>query len=231
VRLSIVIPFHNERAALPLVIDEVVSAFREQQDWEAIFIDDASTDGSARVISDRALPRATVGRLECRGGPEAAVRKGLSLASGRIVAVVDADHQYAAGDLIRLVAAIEAGADIAVGNRIARQDPSWRRAASRLLNAFLGLVSGLPVQDAFCGLRCFRRSAIEKVGSQSQGAARYLALRAQAAGLRVVSVPVSHRPRLGGGSRYSLGMLVVLAARDLMEAARLRFSGASHGVR
>ncbi len=167
-QISIVIPAYNERARIETALARVLSCVAERQwDAEVLVVDDGSTDDTAAIVQ-RWMARYPILQLfENPGnrGKGYSVRNGLLQAAGNIVMFTDADLSAPIEEAERLFAAIEAGADVAIGSRWldkqrqTRHQPLYRRFFGRCYNALTRLVMGLPYKDTQCGFKAFRRSA------------------------------------------------------------------------
>lgn len=216
--LSVIIPFYNEEANVALLLAEVDGALAGiAGNWEIIAIDDGSGDATARVLGKCAgrFPRLRVLRHACNSGQAAALWSGFGAARGQIIVTLDGDLQNDPDDIPRLLATLDAGADMVAGRRAARQDSALRRAMSRLANAVRGRLLRDGVRDTGCALKAFRREVC----------ASFLPIRtlysfmpafAAAAGFRVVELPVGHRPRPAGLSKYGLGAMLWRPLLDLL---------------
>jgi glycosyltransferase involved in cell wall biosynthesis len=218
VELSVVVPVFDEEGSLRELLAEVEAAARAvaPDDYEIVFVDDGSRDGSPAILDAmaRADPRVSVWRLDRNHGLSSALHCGFNRARGRLVATLDADLQNDPADIPRLVEAIRAGADMACGWRRVRHDPFVKRASSRIANAFRSSRTGDGIHDVTCPLKVFRRE-VREVFHPFTGLHRFLPTLAQAAGYRVVEVPVSHRPRRHGESKYGVWNRLFRGLRDL----------------
>jgi undecaprenyl-phosphate 4-deoxy-4-formamido-L-arabinose transferase len=183
--------------------------------YELIVVDDGSRDGTWAEIERLGAddPRLRAVRFKRNFGQHPAMHAGLSRARGEIVLTMDGDLQNAPEDIPRLVAAVEAGADVASGRRAARHDSWGRTLPSRLINGMLRRFTGVSISDFGCAFNAYRRSAVEPmlgvIGRQKFTKALVLS-----GGASVVEVDVSHAPR-SGRSRYSPLRLTRLALHVL----------------
>jgi len=205
-RFSVVLPVYNERDNLePLLTElaEVMAAIGAP--FEVLVVDDGSTDGGpAEVERLRARwPWLRLIRHRFNAGQSAAFLTGFARARGEIVITLDADGQNDPHDLPAMLARLEAGVDAVCGVREKRQDPWIRRVSSRIANAFRNLVTGDRVADAGCALRVMRRAALQEV-VPFNGLHRFLPTVLRYQGYEVVEMPVNHRPRTRGQSKYGI---------------------------
>ena len=203
-KYSIVIPAYNESARIPATLQSVVACIRERG-WEAevIVVNDGSTDATAEVVCTFARTAPEVRLIENPGnrGKGYSVRSGILQALGEVVMFTDSDLSAPIEEADRLFAAIEQGAEIAIGSRWlesgrqTHKQPLYRQFFGRCFNAVTRMVMGLPFADTQCGFKAFTRSAAQTV-FQLQTIERWgfdpeILFIALKRGLRVVEVPVS----------------------------------------
>jgi glycosyltransferase involved in cell wall biosynthesis len=202
--LSVVVPVHNEEESVAPLLDELAVAL-DEHDWEAIFVDDGSTDGTfaalTRLHDERANVR--VVRLRRNFGKAAALAAGFAHAGGEIVITIDGDGQDDPAEIPRLLAKLDEGFDLVSGWKTRRRDPLARRALSRVFNAATSRLSGLRLHDMNCGLKVYRAEVVRDVNLYGE-LHRFLPVLAHYEGYRVAELPVNHRPRAHGRSRYGL---------------------------
>jgi dolichol-phosphate mannosyltransferase len=216
-QLSIVIPVYNERANLPPLWEEIHPVLNSlARSFEVIFVDDGSTDGSAEELARirAAAPEVRVLHLEVNSGQSAALFAGFRAARGRLVVTLDADRQNDPADIPRLLDRIPEH-DAAVGYRPRRADTWVRRASSRIANSVRNALSGDDIIDTGCTLKAFRRECLEGL-PEFTGMHRFLPTLVRMKGHRVCQVPVGHRPRVAGESKYGIGNRVFRAFSDLL---------------
>ena len=215
--LSVILPVHNEAENIPLLWKELAEVLPGLGDsTEVIFVDDGSTDGSADVVRRLARnePRIRLLCFEANAGLSAAFYAGFQAARGRIIATMDSDLQSDPRDLPVLVAHLEA-ADAAVGSRLIRHDSWVKGVSSRIGNGVRRAVTGDPVRDSACSLRVMRRECLEAVPPYT-GMHRFVPTLIKLAGFRVVEVPVHHRSRRFGRSKFGVTDRAVPAFVDLL---------------
>jgi dolichol-phosphate mannosyltransferase len=216
-QISAVIPAYNERENLPVLLEELRLALDATGSrWEVLLVDDGSTDGSGEWLRAAATqdPRIVPLLLERNVGQSGALAAGLARAGGAIVVTLDADLQNDPADLPRLLAALE-NADVVSGVRQARQDGWVRLASSRLANATRRAVLGDPVTDIGCSFKAYRRDALEGL-PMFVGAHRFLPALCVFRGARFAEVPLSHRPRRHGQSKYGVSNRLWRGLYDLV---------------
>lgn len=206
----------EERDNLELLHRELSAALAEVKGGvELIYVDDGSRDGSAEVLLDLAKrdERVRVLRFAENSGQSAAFAAGFQAARGEIVATLDADLQNDPADLPRLLAALH-HADVVNGVRLGRRDGLVRRLSSRIGNGFRNWVTRESVTDVGCSLRVMRASYLRRV-KLYRGMHRFLPTLLRLEGARVTELPVSHRPRRHGRSKYGIGNRLFVGLADV----------------
>jgi dolichol-phosphate mannosyltransferase len=209
-RHSLVVPFHNEAGNVPEVVAAAVEVLKALgEPFEAILVDDGSTDATGAQIAEACLrwPECRALTFPARQGQAAALLEGLRASRGEFVFTMDGDGQNDPRDLPALLERAEVGPyDLVCGWRLRRRDPLLRRLVSRVANVFRRAVLSDTVHDAGCQLRVMRRRVIDVLRPMDLLQAFVPAL-AAAAGLRVSELPVRHSPRLRGRSKYGFAEL------------------------
>jgi undecaprenyl-phosphate 4-deoxy-4-formamido-L-arabinose transferase len=209
VDVSVVVTVLNEAAA----VDELyarVAATLDGRDWEAIFVDDGSTDDTyarLRALHERD-PRVRVVRFKRNFGQHPAMHAGLARALGGRIVTMDGDLQNEPEDIPKLLDAL-ARVDVASGRRVARHDSPGRTVPSRLINGLLRRFTGVEISDFGCAFNGYRRTAIEPMLG-AIGRQKFTKALVLSSGVTVEEVDVSHAPS-SSGSRYSPIRLVRLA--------------------
>jgi len=220
VDLSIVVPVFNETDNIAPLAQEVATAFRDSpQSFELIFVDDGSSDRTWETIAEcrQRDPRIRGVRLHQNTGQSAALWTGLQIARAPVIATLDGDRQNDPADLPTLLAALEQ-ADLVVGVRANRKDNFMRRLSARVARWARGAVLGVGFQDTGCNLRVFRRRVLNDI-LPFNGFHRFLPVLAQGGGTSVVEVPVHHRPRTAGLSKYGVWNRLGRGIADLAAVA------------
>ena len=217
--LSVVIPVFNEEENLPPLWAELRTVLDDRRlPFEVVFVDDGSHDRSAEIIRGfrDADPRVRIVRLKINAGETAATDAGFKAARGRWVATMDADLQNDPADLPALLAKLETW-DAATGWRVDRGagDPWIRRVSSRIANGIRNAISDETVHDSGCTFRAFRRECLRDL-TLYRGFHRFIPTLLRMRGFRVVEVPVRHRPRRFGQSKYGIMNRAVVAFADLL---------------
>ncbi len=217
IALSLILPVYNEVESLALLWQELTTVLPGlAESTEVIFVDDGSTDGSAEVIRRlmTEAPRIRLLRLETNAGLSAAFYAGFQAARGRIVASMDSDMQSDPRDLATLLAGL-ASADAVVGWRQIRHDTWLKRISSRIANGIRQAMTGDPLPDSACSLRVMRRECVAAVPPYA-GMHRFIPTLLTLAGFRVAQVPVHHRPRQFGRSKFGVRNRALRAFVDLL---------------
>jgi glycosyltransferase involved in cell wall biosynthesis len=204
--LSVVVPVYNEERSVELLYDEIAAALDPlDHEWEAVFVDDGSTDGSFAALTrlHSRAPNARVVRLRRNFGKAAALAAGFAQASGDVIATLDADGQDDPAELPRLLAKLDEGYDLVSGWKVRRRDPLRRRIVSRIFNAVTGWISGVRLHDMNCGFKAYRAEVVRGLPLYGE-LHRFIPVLAHERGYRVTELAVNHRPREHGRSRYGI---------------------------
>ena len=214
--LSVVVPFYNERDNVEPLHAELAAVLASHPGGtEFLYIDDGSTDGTAEALGKVAAAdsRVRVLRLNPNSGQSAALQTGFEAARGEIVATLDADLQNDPADLPMLFAALE-HADVVNGVRADRKDTWVRRFSSRVANGFRNWLTDETVTDVGCSLRVMRRRHLDGIVLY-RGMHRFLPTLLRMRGARVTELPVRHRPRRHGASKYGIGNRLFTGLADV----------------
>jgi glycosyltransferase involved in cell wall biosynthesis len=221
--ISIVIPLHNEERSVALLYEELQAALEPlAQEWEAVFVDDGSVDGSFAALTrlHDGNENVRVVRLRRNFGKAAALAAGFAQARGETVVTIDADLQDDPAEIPRLLVKLEEGFDLVSGWKTRRRDPLRRRVLSRIFNWVTGRVSGLRLHDMNCGLKAYRAEVVHGMPLYGE-LHRFIPVLAQYRGFRVAELPVNHRPREHGRSRYGVERYV----RGFLDLLTVSFIG------
>jgi dolichol-phosphate mannosyltransferase len=221
--ISVVVPVHNEERSVALLYDELRSALEPLGvPWEAIFVDDGSSDGTFGALTrlHSGVENVRVVRLRRNFGKAAALVAGFDQARGETVVTIDGDLQDDPAEIPRLLAKLDEGFDLVSGWKTKRRDPLSRRILSRIFNRVAGLFSGVRLHDMNCGLKAYRAEVVH--GLRLYGELhRFIPVLAHYRGFRVAELPVNHRPREHGRSRYGLERYV----RGFLDLLTVTFMG------
>lgn len=209
--LSVVVPLYNEEENLPILQEELRAAL-SGFDYEIVFVDDGSADRTADRIE--AAPNVRLIRFAKNAGQSAAIHAGLTAARGATVVVIDGDLQNDPADISKLLREISNGADLVCGYRLKRRDTVVKRLTSRIANSVRSRYTKDGVRDTGCTLKAMRRECVSAL-VPFKGMHRFIPALVKAAGYRLVEIPVNHRPRRFGQSKYGLGNRALRATIDM----------------
>ena len=222
--LSIVIPLLNEEENLRPFLAEITAALVDEPlTYEVIFIDDGSMDGSFACLQElhQQDPHVVVIRFRRNHGQTAAFAAGFAHAKGRIIVTMDADRQNDPADIPHLIAKLDEGYDVVNGWRENRQDPFlMRKLPSFLANRLIAQTTGVRLRDRGCSIRAFRQEVVRDLHLYGE-MHRFIPEMVNFAGFSMAEVPVNHRARVAGTSKYGISRTfrVIL---DLMTILFLR---------
>lgn len=206
--LSLIIPVYNEKENLPLLMDAICSALEPlHKEWEVIFVDDGSKDGSLAVLEslfERDPKHVRVVVLRRNFGQTAAIGAGIDHSRGDTIILLDADLQNDPADIPMLLQKLDEGYDLVSGWRKDRQDNRLTRTIpSNLANGLISWVTGVHLHDYGCTLKAYRRESLE--GFRLYGEMhRFIPVFAHSVGARIAELPVRHHKRKFGKAKYGL---------------------------
>jgi dolichol-phosphate mannosyltransferase len=210
--ISIIVPLFNEEDNVPILQDEIEAALAGR-DYELILVDDCSTDATRSRI--RRTDRVRTIEFRKNAGQSAALYAGMRAARGEFVGLLDGDLQNDPVDLVRLFAELKrSGIDLIGGFRANRQDSWSKRTMGRIANAIRSRFIGDGVRDTGCTLKVMRRECLAAL-IPFKGMHRFIPALVKGAGFRIAEMPVSHRPRRFGVSKYGLVNRVFRATADM----------------
>jgi len=209
--VSVIVPLYNEEENVPILQSEL-SAALQGIDHEIIFVDDGSADRTIERIG--AAPNVRLIRFEKNAGQSAAIYAGLEAAHGATLVLIDGDLQNDPADIPRLLDEISRGADLVCGYRAQRKDTVVKRLTSRIANAVRSRYTKDGVRDTGCTLKAMRRESLSAL-VPFKGMHRFIPALVKGAGYRLVEIPVNHRPRRFGQTKYGLGNRAVRATIDM----------------
>ena len=209
--VSIIVPLFNEEESIGILQSELSAALKDL-DYETIFVDDGSVDRTVERIEPETNVR--IIRFEKNTGQSAAIYAGLKAARGATAVLIDGDLQNDPADIPKLLAEITRGADLVCGYRAQRRDTRVKRLTSRIANAVRSRFTKDGVRDTGCTLKAMRRECVSAL-VPFKGMHRFIPALVKGAGYRLVEIPVNHRPRRFGQSKYGLGNRAVRATIDM----------------
>jgi glycosyltransferase involved in cell wall biosynthesis len=208
--ISFVIPLLNEEESLEPLHQAVTQTVEPLlSDYEIIFVDDGSTDHSPSILQElhrRDHRHVRVIQFRRNFGKTAALTAGFAHARGTIVVTLDADLQDDPAELPKLLEKLDEGYDLVGAWRADRRDPISKRGPSKLANATVSVLTGIRLHDLNCGFKVYRREVVKDLKLYGE-LHRYIPVLAHWKGYRVAEVPVTHRPREFGHSKYGMRRL------------------------
>lgn len=221
--ISLTVPVYNEREALGSLFEKVQAVMHRDfpGNWEIIFVNDGSHDGSAELLDGLAAknPEVKVVHFRRNFGQTAAMMAGFDFASGDIIIPLDGDGQNDPQDIPRIVAKLDDGFDVCSGWRKDRQDNALQRnLPSIMANKLISTVSGVRLHDFGCSLKAYRAEVIKGVRLYGE-MHRFLPIYAKWHGARITELPVGHHARKTGHSKYGLERVL----KVIMDLLTVRF--------
>jgi undecaprenyl-phosphate 4-deoxy-4-formamido-L-arabinose transferase len=220
--ISVVIPVFNEQECLPELLQRLAASMKALgRSYEVLLVNDGSADRSLEILREASAadPALRVIDFNRNYGQHAAVFAGFESARGEIIVTLDADLQNPPEEIGKLVAKIDEGYDVVGSVRQKRQDPLFRRIASRIINKVTSTVTGVKLSDYGCMLRAYRREVVRTLCS-SKEISTFIPVLADMFAGKVTEVPVAHAERAKGESKYSFWKLIKLQF-DLMTSFSL----------
>jgi glycosyltransferase involved in cell wall biosynthesis len=219
--LSIIVPVYDEQDSLETLHRQIVEAGAQLgEPIEIIFVDDGSKDGSWKVIGALAArdPAVSGVRFRRNFGKAAALTGGLRTAKGDLILTIDADLQDDPAEIPRMIARLREGFDVVNGWKQRRLDPWHKVYPSLVFNALVSTITGLKLHDHNCGLKMFRSEVAGEIRLYGE-LHRFIPVLAHARGFRVTELPVNHRPRRFGHSKYGVRRF----ARGFLDLLTVKF--------
>lgn len=207
--LSVVIPLYNEAACIPILhreLAEAVATLDGYDRYELIFVDDGSTDGSDGVLRDlyERDPHVTVIQFRRNFGKSAGLAAGFRAARGDHVVTMDADLQDVPAEMHKLLLPLASDeADLVSGWKMPRVDPLSKTVPSAIFNGVVRATTGVRLHDFNCGFKAYRREVLGELNLYGE-MHRYIPVLAHYRGFRVAEVPVAHRARAHGQSKFGI---------------------------
>ncbi|HVE15642.1 MAG TPA: glycosyltransferase family 2 protein [Chthoniobacterales bacterium] len=209
--LSVVVPLFNEEENIPILQSEIERSL-EGRDYEIVFVDDGSTDRTTENV--RRTERVRLLQFVKNEGQSAAMIAGIQAARGERIVMLDGDLQNDPADIPRLIDELDRGADLVCGYRAHRADSLSKKITSRVANFVRSRFVGDGVRDTGCTLKAMRREcAVALV--PFKGVHRFIPALVKNAGFKLTEIPVNHRPRKFGVSKYGLGNRAIKATMDM----------------
>lgn len=226
-QLSVVVPLFNEEENVPILQSEIERSL-EGRDYEIVFVDDGSSDRT--VASVKTGARVRLLRFEKNEGQSAAMLAGMANARGEVIVMLDGDLQNDPADIPRLLDEIDRGADLVCGYRARRADSLSKKVTSRVANFVRSRFVGDGVRDTGCTLKAMRRECAAAL-VPFKGVHRFIPALVKNAGYKLAEIPVNHRPRKFGVSKYGLGNRALRATMDMFGVRWLQSRRVSYRLR
>lgn len=205
--VSIVAPLLNEQDNLRLLYQQLTQTLVGRYDYEIIFVDDGSTDGSFTILAglQKADPRVRVIRFRKNFGQTAALSAGFAHAQGKIIVAIDADLQNDPADIPAMLAKLDEGFDVVSGWRKKRHDNAITRLLPSIIaNWLISKITGVKLHDFGCTLKAYRKEVLAETKLYGE-MHRFIPALASWSGARIAELTVNHRPRTTGAAKYGLG--------------------------
>ena len=205
-KVSVVVPLLNEEESLNPLYQEIVKSVKTLPiDYEIIFCDDGSTDGSLKLIRQLHNKDKKVRYISFKKnyGKSAALNAGFKAATGDAVITMDADLQDDPAEIPNLLAKLDEGFDLVSGWKRKRFDPIIKRYSSKFFNYITRIFSGIKIHDFNCGLKAYRAEVVKRVNVHGE-LHRYVPVLAKWEGFSVTEIPVKHHPRKFGKTKFGI---------------------------
>jgi len=202
--ISVVVPVRDEERTVEPLYDELAAALGALgEPWEVVYVDDGSRDGTQAALArlHESSSNVRVVRMRRNAGKATALDAGFAVLEGDVVVTIDGDLQDDPAEIPRLLEKLDEGYDLVSGWKARRNDPFARRAFSRVFNSVTGWLSGVHLHDMNCGLKAMRVEVARNIDLYGE-LHRFVPVLAHDLGFRVTELPVNHRPREHGRSRY-----------------------------
>ena len=220
--LSVIIPFYNEAQNIPVFFDELCQVLQGSAlTWEVLAIDDGSQDATFSLLKEEVIQHKQIKVLRLRKnfGQTAALSAGFDMAQGEIIITMDGDLQNDPRDIPALIAKLREGYDIVSGWREKRQDPFFsRRLPSMIANKMISWVTGVNLHDYGCTLKAFKQEVVKNIRLYGE-LHRFIPAVASWMGVTIAEMPVNHRSRKFGRSKYGISRTI----RVLLDLITVKF--------
>lgn len=201
--ISVIIPTYNEKDSLNLLVKSLKDVLKSYQNWEVLFVDDGSTDGSVELLTEIVTSESNFKLIQFHRnyGKSAALAEGFKVAEGNYIITMDADLQDDPKEIPKLISKLEEGYDLVTGWKKNRMDPWTKRFPSKIANFVTGMITGVKVHDMNCGLKIYRRAVIKSIDIYG-GRHRYIPALAGQKRFRITEIVVQHHKRKFGETKY-----------------------------
>jgi len=201
--VSVIIPVFNERGSLAELVKELNQSLNSTSEWEVIFIDDGSSDGSSEWLANHCDQNSNFKLIQFfrNYGKSAALSEGFKAANGDYIITMDGDLQDDPAEIPILISKLEEGWDLVSGWKKTRHDPLSKRIPSKLFNFVTRLMTGVKIHDFNCGLKGYKKAVVKTIEVYG-GRHRYIPALAGQQKFKVTEIVVNHRPRQFGETKY-----------------------------
>ena len=210
-KVSVVIPIFNERENIPILYEKLRSVIDRLKDyeWEILFADNASTDGSFEILKEihRKDRRVKVVRLRRNFGQTGSLAAGLDFATGDVIITMDGDLQNDPEDIPLFLEKIKEGYDIVSGWRYNRKDPITKKIPSKIYNWLASKLTGVKIHDFGCTFKAMRKEVVRNIRLYGE-MHRYIEALASEMGVSITEIKVRHHPRIYGKSKYGVSRII-----------------------
>jgi len=213
VKISVVVPVFNEEESIEPLLKELREKL-EHYNYEIVIVDDGSTDQTSQKVVQNLDIKTRLVVLNRNYGQSSAMAAGIEVANGEIIVTIDGDLQNDPQDISRLIEKLSEGYDVVAGIRKNRQDEPLRKLLSQIANKIIGKVTGVKITDYGCTLKVFRRDVAKNLGLYGE-LHRFIPILANIYGAKITEIPVNHRPRRFGKSKYGFNRIFKVIS-DLM---------------
>ena len=225
--ISVVVPLYNEEDNV-VEMQQQIDAALIGRDYELVLVDDGSKDQTLARVKPGDRVRVIV--FEKNSGQSAAMHAGIHSAKGDVIVTLDGDLQNDPADIPAMIAKLEEGFDLVCGYRAKRKDTTFKRLQSRIANFVRSRFVGDHVRDTGCTLKVMRRDCREAL-LLFNGMHRFIPALIRNMGWRVTEMPVNHRPRIHGVSKYGFGNRALRATMDMFGVRWLNSRRTRYGIR
>ncbi len=212
-KISVVVPLMNEEENVKYLITEVDEALKEF-DYELILVDDGSTDNTINEIKKHMNEKTKLVILNRNYGQTSAMAAGIEIASGDIIVTIDGDLQNDPKDIPMMIEKLNEGYDVVAGIRAKRKDEPFRKFLSKIANKIIRKITGVNISDYGCTLKVFKKDVAKNLGLYGE-LHRFIPILAKMYGAKITEVPVNHRERQFGKSKYGFNRIFKVIS-DLM---------------
>jgi len=212
-KISVVVPLMNEEDNIKYLIDEIEEALKDFE-YELILVDDGSTDNTVEEIKKYMNDKTKLVVLNRNYGQTSAMAAGIEVATGDIIVTIDGDLQNDPKDIPKMIEKLNEGYDVVAGIRAKRKDEPLRKFLSKIANKIIRKITGVHISDYGCTLKVFKKDVAKNLGLYGE-LHRFIPILAKQYGAKITEMPVNHRERQFGVSKYGFNRIFKVIS-DLM---------------